>query len=252
MTLKIKEVADIAGISIRMLHHYDTIGLLEPESVSPAGYRLYTDNDLEKLQQILFFRELDFGLQEIKNILNSPYFDRRETLKTHRELLLKKHERLLRIISTVNESIERLEGGSHMTKKHMFSAFDMKEIEAHQAKYADEVRQKYGANAVESGKRTAAYTKQDWTEIMLKSGDIYTNIANNMDKGPADPIVQQGVAQWRAHITKYFYECTPEIFRGLGDLYVDDDRFTQNIDKIKPGLARFLREAMHYYCDNLK
>lgn len=249
---KVKEVSDLVGISIRMLHHYDSIGLLEPESVSSAGYRLYNDSDLEKLQQIMLFRELDFGLQEIRDIFDIPDFNRKRALAAHKELLLEKKARLEKIIAAVDQTIEHLEGGAPLTKKDLFESFDMKAIEEHKAKYAAEVREKYGANAVESEKRTAGYSKKDWAEIMSKQGEIYSNIANNMDKGPADPLVQQYVAEWRSHITKYFYDCTPEIFRGLGDLYVDDERFTKNIDKTNPGLASFLRDAMHVYCDNLK
>lgn len=252
MSYKVKEVSDLVGISIRMLHHYDQIGLLEPESVSSAGYRLYTDSDLEKLQQILFFRELDFGLKEIREILDSPGFDRKHALVAHKALLLEKKVRLEKILTAVDQTIKHLEGGTPVKQKDMFESFDMKAIEAHKAKYAAEVREKYGAHAVESEKRTAGYSKQDWAEIMSKHGEIYSIIADNMDKGPADPVVQQYVAAWRSHITRYFYDCTPEIFRGLGDLYVEDERFTANIDKVKPGFASFLREAMHFYCDNLK
>lgn len=253
MALKVKEVAELVGVSVRTLHHYDQIGLLKPEFVSPAGYRLYTDHNLERLQQILFFKEIGFELHEIKEILDSPGFDRREALLTHRELLLEKKNRLEKIVHTVEKTIKAMEGEIIMDKKEMFSGFDMQEIEKHQARYAEEIRQKYGDSPAyqESMKKTAGYNKDDWARIMGETGRIYQTIADLMDKGPADPEVQQAVAEWRQHITDNFYNCTPEIFRGLGDLYVDDPRFTANIDKMKPGLAEFLREAMHVYCDNL-
>lgn len=139
-----------------------------------------------------------------------------------------------------------------MEKKEMFEGFDLAEIEKHQAKYADEVRRKYDPKVVaECERKTAKYTKADWAAIMAKSGEIYRRIADRMDRGPYDPEVQAAVAEWRQHITDSFYDCTPEIFRGLGDLYVDDHRFTESIDKIRPGLAAFLREAMHIHCDRL-
>lgn len=252
MALKVKEVAGLVGVSVRTLHHYDQIGLLVPESVSPAGYRLYTDCNLERLQQILFFKEIGFNLHEIKEILDSPGFNRRSALYNHRELLLEKKHRIEEIIRTVEKTIDSMEGEIIMDKKDMFSGFDMSEIEKHQAQYAEETRQKYGNSDAyqESTKKTAKYTKEDWAKIMGEADRIYQNIATLMDKGAADPEVQKAVGEWRQHITDNFYNCTLEIFRGLGDMYVEDHRFTENIDKVKPGLAAFLREAMHVYCDS--
>ncbi|HEX3047902.1 MAG TPA: MerR family transcriptional regulator [Bacillota bacterium] len=254
MAFKVKEVSELVGVSVRTLHHYDQIGLLIPESVSPAGYRLYSDRNLERLQQIMFFKEIGFELHEIKQILDSPGFDRRQALLTHRELLLEKKKRLEEIIGTVEKTINSIEGEGKMNNKEMFAGFDMSEIEKHQAKYAEETKQKYGQTEAyqESAKKTAKYTKDDWARITADAGRIYQKIAAAMDKGPADPGVQQAVGEWRQHITTNYYNCTPEIFRGLGDLYVNDPRFTANIDKTKPGLAAFLREAMHIYCDNLE
>lgn len=254
MYYKVKEVSDLVGVSIRTLHHYDQIGLLKSESESPAGYRLYSDNDLEKLQQILFFKELDFNLQEIKSILESPGFDRSRALKTHRELLIEKRKRLDRIIQSVEKNIESIEGGKEMSNKEKFDGFDMTDIEKHKQKYAEETREKYGNSDAykESVKKTSKYKKEDWARITAKGDEIYKRIAASMEKGPQDPEVQKAVADYRQYITDSFYNCTPEIFRGLGDLYVNDERFTANIDKKKKGLAAFLREAMIYYCDNLK
>jgi DNA-binding transcriptional MerR regulator len=252
MAFKVKEVAGLVGVSVRTLHHYDQIGLLKPESVSPAGYRLYTDRNLERLQQILFFKEIGFDLHEIKEVLDSPGFDRRNALYTHRELLLEKKNRLEEIIRTVEKTIDAMEGEMVMDTKEMFSGFDMGEIEKHQAQYAEEAKQKYENSDAyqESMKKTAKYTKEDWAKIMADVNRIYQRIAALMDKGPADPEVQKAVGEWRRHITENFYNCTLEIFRGLGELYVEDRRFTENIDKVKPGLAAFLREAMCVYCDS--
>lgn len=137
MSYKIKEAAKIAGISVRTLHHYDRIGLLNPASATAAGYRLYTDRDLERLQQALFFKELGFSLQEIKEILDSPSFDRRQALTSQRKLLFAKRKRLVAIISAVEKTIESIEGGSEMSNEEKFAAFDMSEIENHQQKYAE-------------------------------------------------------------------------------------------------------------------
>ena len=254
MSYKIKEVADMVGVSVRTLHHYDKIGILKPESVTPAGYRLYNDGDLERLQQVLFFKELDFSLEEIKEILDNPDFDRKHALKTHRELLIEKKKRLDKIIKSVDKTIDSIEGGIDMNKKEMFEGFDMSEIEAHKEKYAEETKQKYGDSGAykESMKKTSKYTKEDWARINASNERIYGKIVANMDKGIDNPEVQNAVDELRQEITNNFYNCTIEIFRGLGDLYVNDERFTANIDKHKQGLAKFLSEAMHYYCDNIK
>ncbi|MGG7177005.1 MerR family transcriptional regulator [Clostridium paraputrificum] len=253
MSYKVKEVAGICGVSVRTLHHYDQIGLLKPKQITSAGYRIYTDSDLERLQQILFFKELDFNLQDIKNILDNPSFDRKLALKTHRELLIEKRERIERIIKSVDNTIESIEGEKKMSKKDMFDGFDMSKIEEHKAKYAEETKEKYGDSDAykESEKKTGKYSKEDWSRVMGEANEIYNKIANLMERGPEDEEVQKLVEEWRNHITKNFYNCTPEIFAGLGQMYVYDERFTKNIDKVKPGLAQFLSNAMEIYCKNL-
>lgn len=244
----------MAGISVRMLHHYDKIGLLDPESVSAAGYRLYSDENLDRLQQILFFKELNFPLQEIKIILDSPNFNKKEALETHRQLLLEKKLRLEKIIQSVNKTINSMEGEFKMDKKEILNVFSMTEIEEHQRKYSEEVKEKYGNTSAykESNEKTSKYTKEDWSNIMKDWDIIYKKLANLMDKNPDDKEVQEYIHQSREHISKNFYDCTPEIFRGLGEIYVNDERFTANIDKYKTGLSKFLRDAINVYCDNIK
>lgn len=253
MTYKVKEVADLSGVSVRTLHHYDEIGLLVPDSVNEAGYRSYSDRELERLQQILFFREIGFSLKDIKEILDHPHFDRKHALKAHQELLLEKRRRLDSIIDTVNKTIEAMEGERDMSNKERFEPFDMTPIEEHKRKYAKEARQAYGDAMMDKvEERTGRYSPQEWADIMKQSEHIYTKIAAAMENGPQDPQVQEGVAELRAWITDYFYDCTPDIFRGLGNLYVEDERFTANIDKYQTGLALFLRDAMHVYCNKLE
>lgn len=248
MHYKIKEVADMVGISVRMLHHYDKIGLLKSESVSPAGYRLYTDKDLERLQQVLFFKELEFSLQEIKDIMDSPNFDRRHALETQESLLIRKKERLEEIIKIVRKTIQSMDGGKAMDKKEMFKAFDMSAIEKEQEKYAEEIKQKYGNSDAyrESQIKTSRYTKEDWDAIMEEQDRFFSKLVSLMDKGPTDPEVQKAMGELRQQVTNRFYTCTPEIFRGIGDMYVNDKRIVENVE----GLAKFLRDAIHAYCDN--
>jgi MerR family transcriptional regulator, multidrug-efflux activator len=243
----IKEVAELAGVSVRTLHHYDNIGLLVPETLSPAGYRLYTPVNLERLQQILFFKEIGFTLQQIKEILDDPKFDRKQALLEHKVFLEKKIERFLEMVQTVEKTIKSIEGGTNMENKDMFNGFDLSEIEEHQRKYSEEAKQKYGKEIVE---KTEEKTKEDWVNIQHKTDAIYKKILERIDQGPADPMVQQEVGKWRQLITDHYYDCTLEIFRGLGDMYVADERFTAFYNKYDERLATFLRDAMHIYCDN--
>jgi len=249
MALTVKAVADLAGISVRTLHHYDEIGLLRPASQSAAGYRLYSREDLERLQQILFFRELGFSLKEIGEIIDSPGFDRRQALLAHREALQQRKARIERLIATVDRTLESMEreDAAPMTRdemKELFDGFDATE-------YEDEARQRWGGTREfeESMERTRRYTKADWQRIRAEAGEIYGNIARLMDRNPGDAEVQEWVGRWHEHINKWYYACSLKVFRGLGEMYVQDERFTKNIDKTRPGLAAFLRDAMRIYCD---
>lgn len=249
MYYKVKEVADMVGISVRMLHHYDKIDLLQPEFINQAGYRFYSNSDLERLQQVLFFKELDFNLQEIKSILDNPDFDKMQALKSQHELLLEKKKRLEKIINTVEKTIYSIEGEIKMDNKEMFGAFSMIDIERHKEKYAEEAKEKYGDSDAykECNKKTAKYTKEDWSTISGEADNIMKKLVLLMDIDPRDSQVQEVVEEYRQYITKNFYQCTREIFRGLGELYVTDERFTANFDKYKPGLAQFLSDAIKFY-----
>lgn len=254
MSYKVKEISKIAGVSVRTLHHYDDIGLLSPAFVTSAGYRYYSDEDLERLQQILYFKELDFSLQAIKNILDTPGFDKKKALYTHKELLIEKMQRVKKLIASVEKTIGVLENGLEISKKEMFDGFDMKAIEKHKKKYSELTKERYGSTESykESVKKTSKYSKENWASIHAESEAINYKILENMHKGPKDPLVQALIAKLRQHITDNYYNCTLEIFRDLGDLYVEDEHFRKNIDKAQTGYSEFLREAMHYYCDITK
>ncbi|MBW6410734.1 MerR family transcriptional regulator [Clostridium weizhouense] len=253
MSYKVKEVSNMVGISVRTLHYYDQIGLLKSDTITAAGYRLYTEKDLEKLQQILFFKELDFSLKEIKNIIENPGFDRKHALNNHKNLLLQKKERLEKIIDTLEKTINSIDGGKEMDKKEMFNGFDISEIENYKVKYAKEVREKYGnSEAYKENKiKTSKYTKEDWNNIMASGNLIFEKLSKLMDKPKEFSEVQDVIEEWRRYITNNFYNCTPEIFRGLGQMYIYDERFTNFINEIKPELAKFFSEAIEVYCDNI-
>lgn len=250
MEYKIKEVAELVGVTVRTLHYYDEIGLLKVSKLTEAGYRIYTESDLDTLQQILFFRELDFSLQQIKSIMNNPNFDKKHALEGQKDILTKKKKRLEKIINSIDKTIGNMKKGENKDMADMFKAFDMSEVYNQQKKYEKEVKEKYGNTSayVESQKKTKKYNKEDWSRISEESNIIFENIAKLMDRKVDDPEVQREIENWRNHITNNFYNCTKEIFVGLGQMYIYDERFTKNIDKVKPGLAKFLSEAIEFYC----
>lgn len=241
--LKINEVALRTGVTVRTLHYYDEIGLLKPSEITQAGYRLYDDAALKALQQILFFRELDFPLDEIKEIILSPAFDKRRALEAHKELLSKKRERIDSLINLV-ESI--IKGENNMS----FKEFDLTEIEKTKMKFSEEVRERWGATHayIESERKTENYGAEQWQQIDAESSGIFEVFAANRDKNPECEEVQALVKKWQDFVTDKYYRCTNEILACLGQMYVGDERFTKNIDRYGVGTAKFISEAIKFYC----
>ena len=247
---KISQVATMSGVTIRTLQYYDKIGLLKPKIINEVGYRFYSDEEIEILQQILFFKELDFSLEEIKRILNSDNYDKEKSLKHQRQLLLEKRKRLDKIIESLDKTLYSIQGGVEMSKEEMFNGFDNSYLEKHKAEYAEEAKKLYGDSDAykESERKTSKYSKEDWNNIMEEGNEIFRNLAKVMDKEPSDSEVQGLIQQWRDYISKNYYDCKIEIFSGLADLYVADERFKNNIDKFGDGLAEFLSEGIKIYC----
>ena len=239
--MTVTEVSKLSGVSIRTLHSYDTIGLLAPTEVTEAGYRLYDDTALERLQNILLFRELEFPLKEIKAILDAPDFNRSKALEQQIELLTMKKEHLENLILFAR-------GVKAIGVKYMdFSAFDTKKID------------EYSKRAKEQWGKTDAYKEyeeksKDWTE------DTTRDIANGMmkifvifgemkDRDPADKEVQALVKRLQDYITEHFYQCTPQILAGLGKMYSGGGDITENIDEAGgEGTAEFSAKAIEIYC----
>ena len=239
------ETAKLAGISVRTLHYYDQIGLLCPKTAG-AGYRMYSDADLEKLWQILFFRELEFPLEQIKAIMQSPSYDKKEALSSHRRLLTEKIKRLEELIAGIDTALEK---GFEV---RMVKTFDRGVLKEHREKYAREASEKYGEIYRQSEERASRYTQEEWDGAMAEAQKIFDGLAECMKKGPESREAQELIGLWRRHISEKYYECTPEIFKGLGELYISDERFTRNIDRTKPGLAAFMKQAIDIYCKSIK
>ena len=238
MRLSISEMAKLTGVSIRTLHHYDHIGLLCPETAADSGYRWYGAADVEKMQQILFYRELDFPLKEIRDILADPQYDKQEALRRQRQLLLLKRERL-------DGLLELLDANLKGERTMEFQGFDASELEQARRQYADESKARWGhtdAWKESQEKNTDANTQ---TEGM---NDIFRRAAALRQGDPASPGAQALVKEWQDFVSTNYYQCTDEILAGLGEMYTADERFQKNLDRFGEGTAAFLSAAIKAYC----
>jgi len=241
--LKINEVTKLTGVTARALHYYDVIGLLKPNGISDAGYRIYDEEALESLQQILFFKELDFSLNDIKEIITNPDYDKTEALQKHKELLIQKKNRLDRLITLVENTIK---GDTNMS----FKEFDMTEIETNKKKYATEAKERWGSTEAykESEEKISSYDNQQWKALNDEGAAILKSFGENRHLAPDGEAAQELVKRWQSYITTNFYNCTKEILSGLGLMYTGDGRFTENIDQNGKGTALFMANAIAIYC----
>ena len=236
--------AEIAGVTVRTLHHYDEIGLLSPGGRSGAGHRRYDDADLERLQQILLYRELGFTLEEIGTILDDPDVEARVHLRRHHRLLQDRITRLQEMAAAVEYMLEAQKVGMNLTPEEKFDLFGTFDPDA----YADEVEQRWGETDAyrESARRTGRYTKEDWQRIQAETADLLTRWRDAFDRGvDAESQAAMDLAEeHRQQITKHFYECTLEIHTGLAEMYIADERFTRYYDDQREGLARYVHDAI--------
>lgn len=244
MKLHIKEFAVLTGVSVRTLHYYDEIGLLKPSFVDEQnGYRFYDEASLERMQEILFYRELDFSLKSIGEILASPNYDKQKALAEQKRLLTIKKERLERLIAALEQAEK---GGITM------SAFDNSEYETACQQYENEAKQRWGDTDAykESQTKTAEYSKEQWNDALGGMNGIFAEFADckNCGESVDSDTAQRLVKKLQNYITEYFYHCTDEILAGLGQMYVGDRRFKNNIDKCGEGTAEFVSEAIKIYC----
>ena len=241
--MKVSEVAKLTGVTVRTLHYYDEIGLLKPSKVTEAGYRLYSNADLEILQQILFFRELDFSLSDIREIMLKPTYSRETALQNHRELLLQKRKHIDGLISLVDKT---LKGDNDMS----FKQFDTTEIKNARKEYAAEAKQRWGKSDAytEYEEKVSAYDDPQWKLLNGEGSYILREFGENRHLDPASKEAQALVKKWQEFITANFYNCTKAILSCLGEMYISDDRFTQNIDRYGQGTALFMATAIEIFC----
>lgn len=242
--MHIKEFAKLTGVSVRTLHYYDEIGLLKPAFIDEQnGYRDYDENSLGRMVEILFYRELDFPLKSILEILSSPDYDKAAAIRKQKELLTLKKERLERLISALDET----EKG-----EIPMNTFNNNEYEIARKQYADEVKQRWGDTDAykESEQKTADYSADKWNDVNAGLNAVLAEFAVALKDGATSEseTAQSLVKKLQQYITDNFYACTNEILAGLGQMYVADERFKSNIDKNGAGTAEFISEAIRIYC----
>ncbi len=240
MKMQIKDFAEFAGVSVRTLHYYDEIGLLKPAFVDKhSGYRYYDESSLIRIQEILFYRELDFSLKSIKDILSSPNYDTKKALSEQKKLLTLKKERLNRLISAIDDAMEG---------ENIIMAFDNNEFE----KYKAEAQKKWGKTQAykEYTKKTENYTKDKFSSMADGLNNIFADFSDCMKKckKPDSEEAQSLAKKLQNYITENCYTCTNEILSGLGQMYVTDERFKDNIDKHGVGTAEFVSKVIKIYC----
>lgn len=239
--LSVKEVSQKTGVSVRALHHYDQIGLLRPARVTEAGYRLYDENCLRRLHTILIYRELQFPLKEIHRMLDSPDYTPEEGLRQQIHLLEQQYKRIGRLIALAYDIQKN--GVSEMD----FKAFDRTEME----QYKEEAKARWGNTDAyrEYAQRVLQKTDREIQQNSEELMQALTALAELKDHQPSADVVQQQVKAFQQCMTANYYTCTNEILAALGEMYVDNVRFTRNIDQAcGDGSAMFIRDAIRAYC----
>lgn len=244
MVYTVIELARLAGVSKRTLHYYDEIGLLKPSFLKENGYRFYAEKELLKLQQILFFRELEFPLDEIARIINAGSFDTLEALAEQRKLLELKRSRLDNLMETIDQTIEKLKGADKMSNKELFTAFTDADYERHR----EEAKNRWGNTKQyrQSLERTKHWTEEDHKAAREKVTQFNRELAKVMDFGVESPEAQAMMQKHYESVNSY-YDCSLAMFKDLGEMYVNNPPFWNTYENVRPGLAVFMRDAMAYY-----
>jgi len=242
--VKVKEVAELVGISVRTLHYYDEIGLLTPDQTTESRYRLYSERNIEQLQQILFFRQIGLPLKKIKKIINSPIFDQIEALTMHRKLLIEKQNNIKILINTIDKTIQYKKGEIKMSNKDKLAGFNFDENQ-----YETEARKRWGDKAVnESYAKINELTKEERDQMEKQFDDIYKDLAIIRHLSPDSDDAQAAIRRWWDYLNR-IGSYSLEAFKGLGEMYVTDERFKTNINQHGEGLAQFMCDAMRIYSE---
>jgi len=249
MEYTVQKLGKIVGISTRTLRYYDEIGILKPARINSSGYRIYGQSEVDKLQQILFYRELDVSLENIKEILAEPTFDSSIALKEHRVKLLAKRDQLNTLIGNVDKTLAVLEGRYVMNDKEKFEGFKQKLIDDNEQKYGKEIREKYDNDTVDkSNNKIKGLSKEQYTELEKLGAKVIETLKVAFATGdPAGELAQKAADLHRQWLSYSWDSYTKEAHAGLAQMYVDDERFTAYYDKEQPGLAVFLRDAILVY-----
>ncbi len=242
----IKQLAELANVSRRTLRYYDQIDLLKPTAVGNNNYRYYDQDKVLRLQQIRFYQEMDFSLEQIREILDKSDFNALQSLQTQKEALQQQAKRLDRLIDTIDKTILHLEGKTKMDNKELFAGFD----EAKQKEYAEEASKRWDPKLVkESNQRWNRLSKEQKEAILQEGNQIYADMVEQLGTTPDSEAVQAIVARWHQHI-RHFYEPSFATLRGLGQGYAADPAFRATFEAMHPNLPDFLQEAITVYCDN--
>lgn len=249
MEYTVQKLAQMAGVSSRTLRYYDEIGILKPARTNSSGYRIYGQQEVDRLQQILFYRELGISLDQIKEIISAPAFDAADALKEHREKLLEKRKQLDLLITNVEKTIASAEGRTTMSDKEKFEGFKKKMIEDNEEQYGKEIREKYGDETVDkSNAKLMNMTQEEHEAVTKLAEEVNTALAEAMQTGdPAGELAQKAADLHKQWMTFYWSEYSKEAHAGLAEMYVADERFKAYYDKIRPGAAEFLRDAINIY-----
>jgi len=249
MEYTVKQLADMAGVSGRTLRYYDEVGILRPARISASGYRMYGPPEVDQLQQILFFRELGFRLEEIHTLVTSPSFEHAAALRMHRKRLLDKRRQIDALIKNVETTIAMTEGKMNMTDAEKFEGFKQGLIEENERKYGKEVRDKFGDAVVDaSNHKVLGLTPSDYDKVTQLEEDFRSTLAEAMRLGdPACERAQKAAEMHKAWLMHFWGEYKKEAHTGLAETYVEDERFRVYYDRDMPGTAAFLRDAIRIY-----
>jgi DNA-binding transcriptional MerR regulator len=244
VVVNVGQVAAAAGVSVRTLHHWDAVGLLVPSGRTAAGYRTYAPADLERLRQVLTYRELGFSLEDVRRLLDDPAVDALDHLRRQQSLLADRIARLQTVAALVARAVEARSMGIELDPHELREVFGDEDP----TRYAEEVRERWGDTDAyaQSHARTSSYSKQDWLEVQAEGEDVERRFAEALAAGlPADdPSVTAIAEDHRQHISRRFYDCSREVHGSLADMYVADERFSAHYERRAAGLAQYVHDAV--------